>query len=120
MLKYTEEHEWLRLEGDIATVGITAHATELLGDIVFVQLAEVGATLAIGEGAAVVVSVKAGSDVFAPLGGEVVEVNQAIVEDPALVNADPQGAGWFFRLKLEDIKAMDGLLDEVAYKKFTE
>lgn len=120
MLKYTEEHEWLRLEGDIVTVGITAHATELLGDIVFVQLPEVGATLAKGDGAAVVESVKAAPDVFAPLGGEVVEVNQAIVEDPALVNADPQGAGWFFRLKLEDIKAMDGLLDEVAYKKFTE
>src|SRR6185436_4032229 len=104
--------EWLRLEGDISTVGITGHAANLLGDVVFVQLPEVGATLAKGDGAAVVESVKAASDVFAPLGGEVVEVNQAIVEDPALVNADPQGAGWFFRLKLEDIKAMDGLLDE--------
>jgi glycine cleavage system H protein len=100
-------------------VGITAHATEQLGDIVFVQLPEVGATLAKGDDAAVVESVKAASDVFAPLAGEVVELNQAIVEDPAIVNADPQGAGWFFKLRLEDPKAMDGLLDEAAYKKLT-
>jgi glycine cleavage system H protein len=119
LLKYTEEHEWLRLEGDIATVGITAHATELLGDIVFVQLPEVGATLAKGDGAAVVESVKAASDVFAPLAGEVVELNQAIVEDPAIVNADPQGAGWFFKLRLADVKATDGLMDEAAYKQLT-
>ena len=120
MLKYTEEHEWLKLEGDIATVGITGHATTLLGDIVFVQLPEVGATLAKGDGAAVVESVKAASDVYAPLAGEVVAVNPAIVEDPAVVNADPQGAGWFFKLRLEDTKAMDGLMDEAAYKKFVE
>lgn len=120
MLKYTEEHEWLKLDGDIATVGITAHATEQLGDIVFVQLPEVGATLAKGDDAAVVESVKAASDVFAPLAGEVVELNQAIVEDPAIVNADPQGAGWFFKLRLEDPKAMDDLMDEAAYKKLIE
>jgi glycine cleavage system H protein len=120
LLKYTEEHEWLKLEGDIATVGITEHATTLLGDIVFVQLPEVGAKLAKGDGAAVVESVKAASDVFAPLAGEVVEVNQAIAEDPAVVNADPQGAGWFFKLRLEDIKAMDGLMDEAAYKKLID
>jgi glycine cleavage system H protein len=120
LLKYTEEHEWLKLEGDIATVGITEHATTLLGDVVFVQLPEVGATLAKGDGAAVVESVKAASDVYAPLAGEVVEVNQAIVEDPAVVNADPQGAGWFFKLRLEDTKAMDGLMDEAAYKKLIE
>ena len=120
MLKYTEEHEWLRLEGDIATVGITAHATELLGDIVFVQLPEVGATLAKGDGVAVVESVKAASDVFAPLAGEVIELNQAIVDDPAIVNADPQGAGWFFKLRLKDTKAMDGLMDEAAYKTLTQ
>jgi glycine cleavage system H protein len=120
LLKYTEEHEWLKLEGDIATVGITEHATTLLGDIVFVQLPEVGAKLAKGDGAAVVESVKAASDVFAPLAGEVVEVNQAIVEDPAVVNADPQGRGWFFKLRLEDIKAMDGLMDEAAYKKLID
>ena len=120
MLKYTEEHEWLKLEGNIATVGITEHATTLLGDIVFVQLPDVGAKLAKGDDAAVVESVKAASDVFAPLAGEVVEVNQAIVEDPSVVNADPQGAGWFFKLKLENIEAMDGLMDETAYKKLID
>ena len=120
MLKYTKEHEWLKLEGDIATVGITEHATALLGDIVFVQLPEVGVTLAKGDGAAVVESVKAASDVFAPLAGEVVEVNQAIVEDPAVVNADPQGADSLFKLRLEDTKAMDDLMDEAAYKKLIE
>ena len=119
MLKYTEEHEWLKLDGDIATVGITQYATELLGDIVFVQLPDIGTKLVKGDGAAVVESVKAASDVFAPLAGEVVELNQAIVEDPAIVNADPQGAGWFFKLRLEDPKAMDGLMDEAAYKKLT-
>ena len=120
MLNYTEEHEWLKLEGDIATVGITEHATTLLGDIVFVQLPDIGANLAKGDGAAVVESVKAASDVFAPLAGEVVEVNQAIVEDPAIVNTDPQGGGWFFKLRLKDPKAMDGLMDEAAYKKLIE
>jgi glycine cleavage system H protein len=120
LLKYTEEHEWLKLEGNIATVGITQHATALLGDLVFVQLPDIDAKLAKGDGAAVVESVKAASDVFAPLAGEVVEVNQAIVEDPAIVNTDPQGAGWFFKLRLEDTKAMDGLMDEAAYKKLTE
>ena len=120
MLKYTEEHEWLKLEGDIATVGITEHATTLLGDVVFVQLPDVGAKLAKGDGAAVVESVKAASDVFAPLAGEVVEVNQALVEDPSVINADPQGAGWFFKLRLEDIKAMNDLMDEVAYKKLID
>jgi glycine cleavage system H protein len=120
LLKYTEEHEWLKLKGEVATVGITVHAAELLGDVVFVQLPEVGARLAKGDGAAVVESVKAASDVYAPLAGEVVEVNQAIVDDPALVNADPQGAGWFFKLRLEDTKAMDSLMDELAYKKLIE
>jgi glycine cleavage system H protein len=119
LLKYTEEHEWLRLDGDVATVGITQHATELLGDIVL-QLPDIGAKLAKGGGAAVVESVKAASDVFSPLAGEVVEVNQAIAEDPALVNADPQGAGWFFKLRLDDTKAMDGLMDEAAYRKLIE
>jgi glycine cleavage system H protein len=120
LLKYTEEHEWLKLDGDIATVGITQQATELLGDVVFVQLPDIGAQLAKGDSAAVVESVKAASDVFAPLAGEVVEVNQAIVEDPAIVNADPQGSGWFFKLRLEDPRAMDGLMDEAAYMKLTE
>ncbi len=116
MLKFTEEHEWLKLEGDIATVGITEHATVQLGDLVFVQLPDVGAKLAKGDGAAVVESVKAASDVFAPLAGEVVEINDAIVKDPSIVNSDPQKAGWFFKLKLADVKSFDGLLDEAAYK----
>jgi glycine cleavage system H protein len=116
VLKYTDEHEWLKLEDDVATVGITEHASTLLGDLVFVELPDVGAKLTKGDGAAVVESVKAASDVYAPLTGEVVEVNQAITKDPSLVNSDPLGAGWFFKLKLADVKAMDGLLDECAYK----
>ena len=116
MLRYTGEHEWLKLDGDVATVGITEHASTLLGDLVFVELPDVGAKLTKGDGAAVVESVKAASDVYAPLTGEVVEVNQAITKDPSLVNSDPLGAGWFFKLKLGDVKAMDGLLDEAAYK----
>jgi len=120
LLRYTEEHEWLKLDGDVATVGITAHAATLLGDVVFVELPELGAKLAKGDGAAVVESVKAASDVYAPLAGDVVEVNQAIVDDPALVNADPEGKGWFFKLRLDDVKAMDGLMDESAYKKLIE
>jgi glycine cleavage system H protein len=117
VLKFTEDHEWLKLDGDVATIGITAHATELLGDIVFVQLPDLGSKLAKGDGAAVVESVKAASDVYAPLAGEVVEINQAIVDDPAKVNADPQGSGWFFKMKLADVGAMDGLMDEAAYRK---
>jgi glycine cleavage system H protein len=120
MLKYTEEHEWLDLDGDVATVGITKHAAELLGDVVFVQLPEIGAKFAKGDGAAVVESVKAASDVYAPLDGEVVEVNKAVVNDPALVNADPEGQGWFFKLRLDDIKAMDGLMDDDAYQALVE
>lgn len=116
MLKFTEEHEWLKLEGDVATVGITAHAAEQLGDLVFVELPEVGATFEKNGDAATVESVKAASDVYSPLAGEVVEVNQAIVDDPSLVNSDPQGAGWFFKLKLADVADIDGLLDEAAYK----
>lgn len=120
MLKYTEEHEWLDLDGDVATVGITKHAAELLGDVVFVQLPEIGAKFAKGDGAAVVESVKAASDVYAALDGEVVEVNKAVVNDPALVNADPEGQGWFFKLRLDDIKAMDGLMDDDAYQALVE
>jgi glycine cleavage system H protein len=117
MLKYTEEHEWLDLDGNVATVGITTHAAEQLGDVVFVQLPEVGAKLAKGDGAAVVESVKAASDVYAPLAGEVVEVNQTVVDDPASVNADPQGKAWFFKLRLDNVKDMDGLMDQAAYDK---
>lgn len=116
MLKYTPDHEWLALAGDVATVGITQHAVEQLGDLVFVQLPDVRAKVAKGDGAAVVESVKAASDVYAPLDGEIVEVNQAIVDDPSLVNSDPAGKGWFFKLKLADVGAMSALLDEAGYK----
>ena len=119
LLRYTEEHEWLQLDGDVATVGITAHAAKELGDLVFVQLPEVGAKLAKGDGAAVVESVKAASDVFAPLDGDVTAVNDAIVADPSLVNSDPLGQGWFFKLKLSDPSAFAKLLDEAAYTKLT-
>lgn len=118
MLRFTEDHEWLKLDGDVATVGITEHASTTLGDLVFVQLPEVGAKLAKGEGAAVVESVKAASDVFTPLSGEVVAVNDTIVNDPALVNRDPLGEGWFFKLKLADAAEFETLLDEDAYKAF--
>lgn len=117
MLKYTEEHEWLSLDSGVATVGITAHAAEQLGDLVFVELPEVGSKVAKGDKAATVESVKAASEVYAPLDGEVVEVNQAIVDDPSLVNSAPQGDGWFFKLRLADVSAMDKLLDEAAYQK---
>jgi glycine cleavage system H protein len=117
LLKFTEDHVWLKLEGEVATIGITAHATELLGDIVFVQLPDPGAKLGKGDSAAVVESVKSASDVYAPLAGEVVEINQAIVDDPATVNADPQGKGWFFKMKLADKGAIESLMDEPAYKK---
>jgi glycine cleavage system H protein len=116
LLKFTDDHEWLKLDGDIATVGITEHAATQLGDLVFVQLPEVGAKLDKGGTAAVVESVKAASDVFAPLAGEVVEINEAIVKDPSIVNSAPQGGGWFFKLKLADLAAFEGLMDEAAYK----
>lgn len=117
MLKFTEEHEWLKVEGGVATVGITEHAADQLGDLVFVELPEVGATLSKGDSAATVESVKAASDVYCPLDGEITEVNQAIADDPALVNSDAQGAAWFFKLKLADPGSADALLDEAAYKE---
>lgn len=117
MLKFTKEHEWLKVEGDVAVVGITTHAADQLGDLVFVELPEVGAQLTKDGDAATVESVKAASDVYCPLDGEVVEVNQAIVDDPSLVNSDPQGNGWFFKLKLANVSDVDGLLDEAAYQE---
>ena len=116
MLKFTEDHEWLKLDNGIATIGITEHAATTLGDLVFIQLPEVGAQIAKGAGVAVVESVKAASDVFAPLAGEVIEVNGSIESDPALVSRDPLGAGWFFKLRLADAADFDKLLDEDAYK----
>lgn len=117
MLKFTQDHEWLKIEGDVATIGITEHAAVQLGDLVFVQLPEVGAVLAKGDGAAVVESVKAASDVYAPASGTVLEVNDAIVKDPAIVNSDPQAAGWFFKLKLAAAGDVEGLMDAAAYSK---
>ncbi len=119
MLKFTDDHEWLRIEGDTATVGITKYATEQLGDIVFVELPEAGAEFAKGDAAAVVESVKAASDVFMPLDGTIIEANQAIVDEPAKVNEDPQGAAWFFKMRLKNPSDADALMDEAAYKEMT-
>jgi glycine cleavage system H protein len=118
MLKFTAEHEWLKLEDGVATVGITQHAADQLGDLVFVELPEVGAELTKDGNAATVESVKAASDVYCPLDGEVTEVNQAIVDDPSLVNSDPQGGAWFFKLKLKNVADADALMDEAGYKEF--
>lgn len=116
MLKFTSDHEWLNVEGGVATVGITQHAQEQLGDLVFVELPKPGAMLTQGAAAAVVESVKAASDVYAPVDGEIVEVNQAIIDEPALVNSDPMGKGWFFKIKLTQASQIDVLLDEAAYQ----
>lgn len=115
MLKFTTDHEWLNIVDGVASVGITAHAVEQLGDLVFVDLPEVGANLAKGDPAATVESVKAASDVYCPLDGEIVEVNEAILNDPSIVNADPQSAGWFFKLRLTRAGDADALMDEAAY-----
>ncbi|WP_377288898.1 glycine cleavage system protein GcvH [Rhizobium sp. SG2393] len=117
MLKFTPDHEWLQIDGDIATVGITTHAAAQLGDLVFVELPEAGASFGKGDSAATVESVKAASDVYSPVAGEIVAVNDAIVSDPSLVNSDPQGAAWFFKIKLADTSELDGLLDEAAYQE---
>jgi glycine cleavage system H protein len=117
---FTREHEWITVEGDTATVGITDHAQEALGDIVFTEVPEAGKQLAKGQEAAVVESVKAASDVYSPVSGEVTEGNQAIIDDPALVNCDPEGAGWFFKLKLSDTGELDGLMDEGAYRDWVK
>ncbi len=119
-LYYTKEHEWIRVDGDVATVGISDHAQEALGDIVFAAVPEAGKSLAKGDDAAVVESVKAASDVYAPVGGEVVEGNSAIADDPALINRDPEGEGWFFKLKLADTSELDGLMDESAYREWVK
>ena len=119
MLKFTDDHEWIKLDGDVATVGITEYATEQLGDLVFVELPDVGTQVSKGDTAATIESVKAASEICAPLDGEVVEVNEAIAENPESVNEDPRGAGWFFKLRLADVSVMNALLDEDAYKKIT-
>ena len=119
-IRFTREHEWVRLDGDVATVGITHYAQEQLGDVVYVELPELGRKVEIGKDMAVVESVKAASEVYAPVTGEVVEANQALVDEPATVNADPMGRGWFMKLRLADKGQLDGLMDEAAYKKLVE
>lgn len=117
---FTDEHEWIDVEGDTATVGITDYAQSQLGDIVFVELPQVGAAVAKGKDAAVVESVKAASDVYAPITGEVTEANGALEDDPALVNSSPEDGGWFFKLTIADRSQLDGLMDAAAYKSFCE
>ena len=117
---FTDEHEWIEVEGTTATVGITDYAQGQLGDIVFAEVPDAGKTLSKGDDAAVVESVKAASDVYAPVGGEVVEGNAALADDPSLINRDPEGEGWFFKLKLSDTSELDGLMDEAAYREWVE
>ncbi|HEX8645227.1 MAG TPA: glycine cleavage system protein GcvH [Allosphingosinicella sp.] len=117
---YTSEHEWIRVDGDEATVGVTDFAQGQLGDVVFVEVPEAGRQVTKGGEAAVVESVKAASDVYAPVSGEVTEANQAVVDEPSLVNSDPEGEGWFFRLRLSDPSELDGLMDAEGYKSFCD
>ena len=117
-MRYTKEHEWVRLDGDVATVGISKHAADALGDVVFVETPEVGKTVKAGDSFAVVESVKAASDVYAPVAGEVVEANDALASAPETVNADPQGDGWFARIKVADASALDALMDQAAYDAY--
>ncbi|HJU76348.1 MAG TPA: glycine cleavage system protein GcvH [Sphingomicrobium sp.] len=117
---FTREHEWIRVEGDQATIGISNHAQEQLGDIVFAEVPEAGRRVSKGEEAAVVESVKAASDVYAPVGGEVIEGNPAVTDDPSLINSDPEGAGWFFKVKLADPGELEGLMDESAYRDWVK
>lgn len=116
-MKYTEDHEWLRAEGDVVVVGITAHAAEQLGDVVFVELPETETQVTKGDDAVVIESVKAASDIVAPLDGEIIEVNDALADNPGLVNEDPLGAAWFFKMKVSDLGQMDDYMDEDAYNE---
>ena len=120
MEKFSKEHEWVRVEGDTATVGITRHAAEQLGDVVFVEVPEVGRKVTAGEACAVVESVKAASDVYAPISGEVIAANADAAASPASVNEDPEGAGWFFKLKLANAGELAGLMDRAAYEQFVK
>jgi glycine cleavage system H protein len=119
-LRFTKDHEWIRQDGDTAVIGITDYAQQQMGDIVYVELPAVGSTVEAGKEAAVVESAKAASEVYAPVSGEVVAVNEAIAGDPAKVNADPMGEGWFLTVKLADPKALDGMMDEAAYAEFVK
>jgi glycine cleavage system H protein len=117
--RYTKDHEWVKLDGDTATIGITAYAADQLGDVVFVELPQAGRKVKKGEAAAVVESVKAASDVYSPLSGEVLEANAALAENPQTVNEAAEAGGWFIKLKVSDKSELDGLLDEAAYREFT-
>jgi glycine cleavage system H protein len=119
-IKYTEEHEWIGIEGDVGTIGISAYAQEQLGDVVFVDVPQAGRAVAKGDSVAVVESVKAASDIYAPASGEVIEANAALADTPALVNTEPMGKGWFFKMKLADKSELDGLMDQAAYDAFVK
>ena len=119
-IKYSKEHEWIKLEGDLATIGITKHATEMLGDIVFTELPEKGSNVEKDGTAGVVESTKAASDVYTPVSGEVIDINQSIVDDPSKINEDPEGTAWFFKLKLKDKSEMDSLMNKEEYDKFAK
>jgi glycine cleavage system H protein len=119
-VKYSKEHEWIKLDGDVATIGITQHATEMLGDIVFVELPEIGSSVEKDGNAGVVESTKAASEVYTPVSGEVVENNQAIVDDPGKVNSDPENQAWFFKLKIKDKAELDSLMNKDEYDKFAK
>ena len=119
-VKYSKEHEWIKLDGDTAVIGITQHATEMLGDIVFVELPEIGSSVAKDGNAGVVESTKAASDIYTPVSGEIIENNQAIIDDPAKVNNDPENEAWFFKLKITDKSEMDSLMNKKEYEKFSK
>ena len=119
-VKYSKEHEWIKLDGDTAIIGITQHATEMLGDIVFVELPEIGSSVVKDGNASVVESTKAASDIYTPVSGEIIENNQAIVDDPAKVNNDPENEAWFFKLKITDKSEMDSLMNKEEYEKFSK
>ena len=119
-VKYSKEHEWIKLDGDTAVIGITQHATEMLGDIVFVELPEIGSSVVKDGNAGVVESTKAASDIYTPVSGEIIENNQAIVDDPAKVNNDPENDAWFFKLKITDKSEMDSLMNKEEYEKFSK
>jgi len=119
-MKFTEDHEWIVVDGDIATIGISKHAATQLGDVVYVELPEIGAEFSKGDDAAVVESVKAASEIYAPVSGEITAINEALEDAPETVNAAPETGGWFFKMKLSDPSELDGLMDEAAYKAFLE
>ena len=119
-VKFSNEHEWIRVDGDVGTIGITNYAQEQLGDVVFVDVPQVGRKVAKGESVAVVESVKAASDIYAPVSGEIVECNKALADSPGDVNAEPMGKGWFFKIKLANKSELDGLMDEAAYDAFVK